>query len=139
MNLPSETEQKTIHVQATCPDEGFEFVLNVCINQRKDMSCSVTSFKLTFLLSSPDPQHELLCVSGQSHAIQVSPSGRGGGCSFHMCGLLLLFVVERKQASCMKWLWHTQYHTVAKILCTWILSDSTRACRSQRIVTNSYF
>lgn len=100
------------------------------------MCCSVTSFKPTFLLSSSDPQYELFCVSAQSHATQVSPSGRGGDCSFHMCGLLLLLVVEQKKASHMKWLWHTQYHTVAP--CMWILSEATRAPRSKRIVTNSF-
>lgn len=58
-----ETEQKTIHAQARCPAAGFEFTLNVCINQRKATSCSRTSFKPTFLLSSMNPQYELLCFS----------------------------------------------------------------------------
>lgn len=67
----------TILVQARCPDEGFEFILNVCINQRKATSCSVISFKPTFFLSSPDPQYELFCVSAQSHATQVSLQEEG--------------------------------------------------------------
>lgn len=131
-----ETEQKTIHAQARRPDAGFEFTLNVCIKQRKATSCSRTSFKPTFLLSSMNPQYELFCVSAQSHATQVSASGREEGCNFHMCGILLLFVVEWKKASCTKWLWHIQHHTVA--LHMGILSEAMRAPRSKRIVTDPF-
>lgn len=123
----------TIHVQARCPDEGYEFILNVCINQRKATSYSVISFKPTFHVLTLSMNY--FCLSTKP-CYTSQPSRGGGGCSFHMSGLILLFAVEWKKASCMKWLWHTQYHTVA--LCMWILSEATRPPRSKRIVTDSF-
>lgn len=123
----------TIHIQARCPDEGFEFILNVCINQRKATSYSVISFKPTFHVLTLSMNY--FCLSTKP-CYTSQPSRGGGGCSFHMSGLILLFAVEWKKVSCMKWLWHTQYHTVA--LCMWILSEATRPPRSKRIVTDSF-